>query len=407
MGLMADMAAAAGEKVFDTALQYYSQKNLNRQQQANYQKNLKLAAALDITNQRKAIEQSTQALRNAGLSPVLAASGNFSAPAVSAAMGTAGQMSMSGASLPQQMKADDQREILEDTKENLKSQTQLNKAAASKAQAEADSTNLNVKHGKSFDTALAPALVSIIDEMKESTDNPFMKGFLEDFVNNNPDVDLGTLKAFNETWFNLSQRERDRELDFIAKEMDKKVLSMQYSNGAAEALADMPKAQRLQIYRNMALMDSQIASLDAETSLTEDKRNAIRASIQKLGQETLSILHHDPAALWQAGEISSLGVMLGYEGIKAAANGVGFGLGAAVGSRVGGSAFGALKTRQEVSKMTKSEVIRQLELSRNEIKALKTAKESAARNKRLGELYKENKDLLDRLKSFGSTDYMR
>lgn len=76
--ILGDMAAAAGEKVFDTALQYYSQKNLNRQQQANYQKNLKLAAALDITNQRKAIEQSTQALRNAGLSPALAASGNFS-----------------------------------------------------------------------------------------------------------------------------------------------------------------------------------------------------------------------------------------------------------------------------------------------------------------------------------------
>ena len=294
--ILGDMALTAGEKVFDTALQYYSQKNLNRQQQANYQKNLKLAASLDITNQRKAIEQSTQALRNAGLSPVLAASGNFSAPAVSAAMGTAGQMSMSGASLPQQMKAEDQREMLEDSKENLKSQTLLNKAAAAKAQAEADSTNLNVKHGKSFDTAISPAFTSMLSEMKDSTENPYMKGFLEEFLENNSEVDLGTLKAFNASWFELSQKERDRELDFIAKEMDKKVMSMQYSNGAAEALADMPKAQRMQIYRNMALMSSQIASLNAETSLTEDKRNAIKASVEKLGQETLSILHHNQAS---------------------------------------------------------------------------------------------------------------
>ena len=338
--------AQFGAQQLDKAASYYMQKNLNRQAQANTQKNMKLAAELNSQQAFRAIQQSTSALRAAGLSPALATSGNFTATGVSNPAGTASSAPTGTApDFAASLLAGKQIALLDAEKRNLDAQTDANKASANKNNAEADSINLDVKHGKSFDSAVSPAFTSMLTEMKDSTENPFMKGILEEFIGNNSEIDLGTLKAFNSLWFDFSQKERDRELDFIAKEMDKKVISMQYSNGAAEALADLSKAQRMQIYRNMALQTAQISSLNAETSLTEDKRNAIKASVEKLGQETLSILHHDPAAMWNAGEISALGVMLGYEGIKSAMAAGGFAVGASTVGRAAPAVKGAAAVR--------------------------------------------------------------
>lgn len=327
-------AAGAAMSLANAGVQYFNQKKLNRQAQKDTQDNMRLQAALNLQQQYKSIANSTSAYKAAGLNPALAA-GAPAAAGVSSAPGHAGE-----AGMPQTpdvaafLQAGAQLDMLAAQKENLKENTELQKQEAREKRIKNDRET-------SKDSLVSSSFMSNVQAMAEATDNPFIRGFCEDFLDRigKSDFNLGAYEAFNETFFNMSQRERDRELDYKAKEMDKKVLSMQYENGAAQALADLPKVQRLQIYRNVSLMGAQIAQLNAETSLTEDKRAAIRASIDKLGQETMSILHHDPAAMWQSGDISSLLVSLGYDGVKAASLGAGM----AIGSRAAGAGAAAPK----------------------------------------------------------------
>lgn len=399
MGL--DIGAAIGGfgmNLVNNAIQYYTQKNQQRQAQANTQKNMRLQQNLEDESWYNRIAMSTQALKAAGLSPVLATGATQGAAAVS-----------HNEAMPQ-VSAHDSANLLNAAMLN-ESQVKLNEAAADKAKAEAKSTEIKNKREETKDSLVSQSTLDFLSAMREETDSPFIRGFIEQFESGvaDKDMNVGLLDSFQQVFYDLSQKERDRELDFLVKEFDKQVYQRQFENGSAEAIADMPKATRFQIYRNCALMLAQIGQLNAETSLTQDKQNLIRANIAKLGQEVQSLLHHDPAAMWHSGDISGLLAMVGYDGIKAAASGVGFGVGAAVGSRVGGSAAGAYATKATtpISSMSREQVHMQLQLSRNEIKALKQAKQSAERNKRLGELYQDQKALLDRLRTFTGKDYAR
>ena len=265
--ILGDMAAAAGEKVFDTALQYYSQKNLNRQQQANYQKNLKLAAALDITNQRKAIEQSTQALRNAGLSPALAASGNFSAPAVSAAMGSTGQISQSNATVAQAMAARNERELLQKNKENLESQTQFNKAAAHKAMAEADEAKQRTSESEvrqvagerenvrstDYDKTMDSQMRELYKVRASDMSLPeYQREYWQALADSPEQYTRGTLEAQREfsTYLNqLDEYQKEQVLRALVKEITKRQLN---DNEVLDALTSAPVAQQKQMIADTA-----------------------------------------------------------------------------------------------------------------------------------------------------------
>jgi len=397
-----DIGAAlggVGMNLVNNAIQYYTQKNQQRQAQSNEQKNMRLQSELEQQGYYNNIVRTPQALRDAGINPAVAAGMSAPSPSVShsgnsqsVGLQTNGMDIVNGAILNQ-------------------SQVRLNEAAADKAKAEAKSTEIKNKREETKDSLVSQSTLDVLSAMREETDSPFIRGFIEQFETGvtDKDMNVGLLESFQSVFYDLSQRERDRELDFLVKEFDKQVYQKQFENGSAEAIADMPKATRFQIYRNCALMLAQIGQLNAETSLTEDKRNLIRSNIAKLGQEVESLLHHDPAAMWHSGDISGLLAMVGYDGIKAAASGVGFGVGASLGSRVGGSAAGAFATKSTtpISSMSREQVHKQLQLSRNEIKALKQAKQSAERNKRLGELYQDHKALLDRLRAFSSKGYAR
>lgn len=331
LDLLANMGAGLFSHTVESGTNYVTSNALDAESQNrsfNYnQKSAKAQQIRELQNLQNSPSAYVQGLKRAGINPALLASGQIPVGQSTAlpvsgtahmSPGTTGALQGASAAL-----------MVQKQMEMTDSEIDLNRSQTHKNEAEAKEKDIENSHKESYDKALSSSFQSMLTEMKDSTENPYMKGFLEEFLFNSENIDMGVFRAFNDTWFGLSQKERDRELDYIVKEMDKKVLSMQYSNGAAEALADMPKAQRFQIYRNMALMSAQIASLNAETSLTEDKRSAIKASIEKLGQETLSILHHDPAAMWNAGELSSLGVMLGYDGIKAGMVGAGYAVGSA------------------------------------------------------------------------------
>lgn len=322
------IALGIGGNIVNNAIQYYTQKNQQKQAQANTRKNMQEQQELEDESWYNRIANSTAALKAAGLSPALATGQTQGAAALT-----------HSESMPQVSAPNGGADLVNAAMLN-NSQVRLNEAAADKAKAEAEKVDIENKHSVNRDSALSTSARNMIVEMRDSTDNPYMRGFLDEFLDHNQEIDLGAFTAFSDLWFGLSQKERDRELDYLSKEFDKSVLRLQFENGAARQLADMPRAQRYQIYRNMALMDAQIGQLNAETSLTEDKRNAIKASVEKLGQETLSILHHDPAAMWNAGEISSLGVMLGYDSFKDFAHGAGMASGYAVGGAVGSKVAG-------------------------------------------------------------------
>ena len=335
--VLAGMAQNMAEDGYKSALQYFNQKRLQKMASADYRRNLEYSQNLNLESQRRGIEQSTSALRSAGLSPVLAAGSMTTAvPAASAPM-SAGSAGMPTGSSAAMVEAINDARAFENQQKLVESETHRNES-------EAREIDIKNAHSDSQDKALNEGLYQMLDEMRNSTDNPFMRGFLDNYLDaNNSNLDLGVYDAFNRLWFELPQRERDRELDYIQKEFDKKVLALQYENNAAAALADMPRAKRFEVYAAINQMNANIARLNAETSLTEDQRDNLRASTSKLAQEVQSIFHSDPAALYKAGDISSLLVSLGFDAVKAGAAGAGFSLGAAA-TRGAGVAGAAAKT---------------------------------------------------------------
>lgn len=321
-----------GKKLVDTATQYYANKNSQKQAQANTRKNMKEEQELSDESWYNRIVNAPKALRDAGLSPALATGQTQGAANVAATASPMPQVS------PTEGFIDFENQL-----ELNRSQKELNEAAAKKAKAEARRTQIQNNREEHIDNGINTSLTTMLGEMRDSTDNPFMRGFIDTYLDSTDDrLNLGDYEAFNKMWFDFTQRERDRELDYIQKEFDKRVLQLQYENGAAAALADMPKAKRFEIYAAVNQMNANIARLNAETSLTEDQRGKLRAETSKLGQEVMSIFHSDPAAMYKAGDISALLVGLGYDAVKAAAAGAGFGAGAAV-TRGAGSAGAAAR----------------------------------------------------------------
>ena len=65
-------AVALGGKLVDNVIQYYTNKNSQKQAQANTRKNMQEQVGLEDSSWYNRIAKSTQALKAAGLSPALA-----------------------------------------------------------------------------------------------------------------------------------------------------------------------------------------------------------------------------------------------------------------------------------------------------------------------------------------------
>lgn len=248
MGILADIATQASGDLIKTGMQYYANKNLARQDQANYRKNLKLAAALDITNQRKAIEQSVTALRNAGLSPALAANGNFSAPAVSAALGNT-SVGMPGTDLGSVMSAHNQREILDEQKENIKSLTNANNAAANKYNAEAEEVEQRKISGErenlrtsDYDKTINESMREYYKVMaKDDSKSQAERDYYETLANSINDFSRGTLQAQREFATFINELD-EYQKEAVLRALTTKITQMQLRDEPTlEALAFAPK----------------------------------------------------------------------------------------------------------------------------------------------------------------------
>lgn len=332
---------AAGEamSLANAGIQYYNQKKLNRQAQKMTQENMRLQAALNLEQQYKSIANSTSAYKAAGLNPALAA-GAPAAAGVSMAPGNAGAAGMPASpDVAGLMSAGAQLDMLATQKENVKENTNLQKEEAREKKIEND-------RKESEDWFYRQHLPDFIVHLEKQTDDEFTLGWLDAVRDESKNLifDKGTVDAFGKIFFDMTRQERFKALDELTNEMDVTVMRMQLNNGTAAALADLPKANRKLIYKNMLKMDAEIARFNAETrNVQEDtkffkeRREQTAATVAKLGQETLAILHGDKVALYDAGEIGALGLTLGFDAVSNFANGAGFGTGIAVAGKLAGA----------------------------------------------------------------------
>lgn len=338
-GAAGGLAAAEGLSLVNSGFQYYNQKKLNRQAQKMTQENMRLQQQLNLDSQYKSIANSTSAYKAAGLNPALA----FGAPAaagVSSAPGNAGAAGMPASpDVAGLMSAGAQLDMLATQKENVQANTNLQNEEAREKKIAND-------RKASEDYTINEHLPHLIEYMKQNTDDEFTLGWLDEFNQNSKNLlqDKGTLDALQSIFFEMTRQNRNKALDELTNEMDISVMRMQLNNGTAAALADLPKANRRLIYKNMLRMDAEIARFNAETrNVQEDtkffneRREQTAATVAKLGQETLAILHGDKVALYDAGEIGALGLTLGFDAVSNFANGAGFGTGIAVAGKLAGA----------------------------------------------------------------------
>lgn len=336
MSLLAALALGAGAGVMESTFGYYNQKNLARQQQANYQKNLKLSQKLNIEAQKKVIEQSTTALKNAGLSPVLAAGGNFSAPAASAPLGSS-SAPPAHFDFASALAASKEADLLKSQEANLDSQTAVNTAQKEKIQAETDNirsrtpyelellgsqaSNFNAlvqKYGTeqlylgqqyqrmldedSFASKEIRRYAEAKRDNSQGTERDFWAAFYADVSRQKMTIGaLAAMRRFAEFYNDLDEFQKEA----VGRELYRSITEMQLKDdGILEALAHMPESQAVKMLAEageaMANRDFRIAYrtelLPYQAELTETER--------------ANIINHDFTGAMKAGRYKDAAYML-------------------------------------------------------------------------------------------------
>lgn len=326
---MTAAAIAYGAKLVDTGIQYFTNKNSQKQAQANTRKNMAEQVGLEDSSWYNRIAKSTQALKAAGLSPALATG---QAQGAAAATPTASPM-------PQVDKPSSQADFINSLSLN-DSQKELNEAAARKANAEADEISLKNEHALSKDYFINTHLGHVLENLRDNAEDEFTRGFAESFINENRSVgnnikfDQGALDAFKSIFYDMERSKRAHYIEELTSHFDRKVMSMQLENGAAAAVANFSKDKRRLIYKQMLQMDASISKLQSDVTLNDKQKEFLESQISRTGQEIQSMLHSDPVAMYNSGDIGDLAVKLGFEGTSQFLHGVGFGTGMAVGSKL-------------------------------------------------------------------------
>lgn len=336
---------AALSSLAEPVQNYAMQTNLNAQQNSYYRENMRYENQLNRRNAFDSVANSTGALRAAGLSPAMAnGSMSLATHPASASLGSS-SLPPSKSSFLDYLKAPAEIEGIQSAIDLNRSQSELNESTAAKNYAEVDVLQQQRNEKDAETNMISATMRPALQDIAKESDSPFVRSFVEEALkptsalmeqDGKPVYNLGSLRAFSEVFFNMSQREREKALDEIAKRMDIKVLEMRLNNDRdAEALARQPSDLRFELYKRAALMDAQIVNLGKQNELTDEQKSMLveQANSLKVGAERL--YHQDPSAMWQNGDYASLLVGLGYDASAKFAEGIGIGTGIAVGSKVG------------------------------------------------------------------------
>lgn len=326
------LGVGAGAAVGSDAISYYANKSLARQAQANTQKNMRLQVELEDQSQANRILRYPQLLKRAGINPALAMN-SVSQLGASAVSHSEAPAHMETESLSNSLLAGKQLEM-------QTAETDLLEAQTRKTEAEADKLSQEVAHNDTRDFFINSKLFKVLENIRDESQDEFTREFVQSWLDDNSSTgenlrfDYGALDAFEKIFFGLERSKRSHEIEELTNFFDRKVMSMQLENGAAAAVANLPKDQRKLMYKTMMQMDATISKLASDVTLNDEQKKALQAQVLKYGQEIQSMLHNDPVAMYNSGDIGSLMVKLGFDGAVSAAHGVGFGAGYAVGQKL-------------------------------------------------------------------------
>lgn len=277
--------SSAAEKLLDTGLQYYSQKNLNEQAQANAQKNMRFASDLALRNQYQSIVNAPMAMRAAGLNPALMNQGVSSiAGAGSPIAGPSGQMGRSNSSTyAENLLAAKQVALLDAEKENVKASTDkmraetveteertpthrqnieesesridLNSEFGKKLEAEvnkltSDTLYVNREYQRLLDADSVNAEL-VKDEFKvraEHSENQYQRDFWNGLLQlaNDNEMTLGALLSLR-SWVAYNEEVSAFENHDLARQVQNALSNLQLDdNDVLYSLAHMPTAQYLE-----------------------------------------------------------------------------------------------------------------------------------------------------------------
>lgn len=309
--ILAGIAQGATEGLVNNTVGYYTQKNLNRQQRADYRKNLKLSQELNIEAQKRAIEQSTTALRNAGLSPVLAAQGGFSAPAASAPLGSS-QAPQPHFDFSSAMLAQKEVEMQDVQKKNIESQTKVNEASAKKltqeaAESEQRTTGYERENVRStdYDKTMSESMKAAYRSYAQDSNRPqYERDFYESLANAPEDYTKGTLEAQRDFISYLNELD-DFQKENVLRAVVRQVAKMQLDDKPTlEALAYAPKKEREK-------MIAEIADAWSSAKFRNWQRETLGpAQAELLGTEKNVKEHSDFVGMVEDGNYLGAGLML-------------------------------------------------------------------------------------------------
>lgn len=342
---------ASGASAVSGVYGYYAQKNLARQQQSNYLKNLAESYELTQQAQRNAASNNVVGYRRAGLSPALASAGNFSTPAASAPLGSASSphLDTSGiaSAFTQGVEADTHKKQVKTQQQQADTQARLADSSISSQDAQTD---------------LLRSQKDLVDQQKEALEIENNRKTAEDATADNTlrlhakqmyeravengdvfqqDVWKAMLDNAETQTFNMGTARAMEEVSTVIQKMDSNNTKMYqniYDRQLSIAMMDnmtwsfvshMPEQQlkKLQTeiqtiglqgamflssavlnYGNLRLLDYQMDKIVAEIGVAEALATKYQAEADKAFQEQFAIYHNDPAAMLQRKDFLALGL---------------------------------------------------------------------------------------------------
>lgn len=328
-------AGAFAGNLVNNAIQYYTQKNQQRQAQANTQKNMRLQQQLEDESWNNRIVNSTAALKAAGINPALAAGATQGSAAVShsenmpqvsapsggadivnAAMLTASQRDLNEAAA-EKARADAQlsKQEVENKQQDIKeseSRIVLNNQQQSmlvdlSKKYQTESLILGTEYSRmlSEDSVAHHALMDycnrrIADPSLTESQRDFWTAFRAIGARNK--FDVGSLMAMN--LYSLAWNSiEDYEREVAARAILKQVQDLQVKDeGIIEVLANMPAYQANLIFGQTAeaLQNAEFRKAYRKDLLPSEK--------DKLDEDVRVQKHNDPAGMLKDGDYTGFGI---------------------------------------------------------------------------------------------------
>ena len=310
---------------------YHNQKNMNRQARADNARAMAAQFRNNMTAQAFSPQMQVVGMKNAGISPA-ALNGHFSpAPSQSALSAssyqspqvdlTSGIVSLMDA-ISNRMNADTNKENAETNKVNAKSNrinAEANETASisSAAKMAAETENLALQNErlgnedemfKKYSMELRQMAISN-DPILESYPDA-IRYYAKRLANESPDevenVNKGTLLAI-QGFNNFVSEFANADTNVVAKSLEKSVLLEQIkSDKIRNAIAQMPLSEFNRVNAMIAEITARLPLISAETSLTREQVDEVKANIQKLIAQNRDILSSNGILLlederyWQA-----------------------------------------------------------------------------------------------------------